>query len=296
MWAQVRKGLRIFLSSSLWLVVLVPILAVSAYSLYWVARHFGVPWYFAMAMSTCFDGVALLAADYSVKYAQSGLSGSWPRTVVRIFALTAAFLQTYHARLGDEPAGSWVLWAALPLGAVTVYEIHIRWERRRALARMGVIYPAPLPSFGLVTWVMFPTTTYKQLKEIVGARRAALASAASAVIDQFAKENAREIAKPRVEPREVVIPAANGTRVDYAPVAKGEPARLIVPDEAPAVQPQNVVKINAHRPVAHIRAWAKSVADERGWRVGDKSPLPRYIHEAYREAVERGDEDGEAVP
>lgn len=284
MWAKVKKGLRIFLSSSLWLVVLVPILAVSAYSLYWVARHFGVPWYIAIAMSTCFDGVALLAADYSVKYAQSGLSGSWPRTVVRIFALVAAFLQTFHARLGDEPYGAWVMWAALPLGAVTVYEIHIRWERRKALARMGVIYPAPLPAFGAVTWLLFPWSSLKQLKAIVKARRAALVAAANTVIEAFAKESAAEVKKPRMEPQEVIIPHANGVKVDYGPVAEGKPATVTREEDAPAQPDGQVIKINAHRPIAHIRAWAKTVAPERGWTIGDRSPLPRYVHEAYYEA------------
>jgi hypothetical protein len=294
-WAGVRRVLRAFVSSFLWLVVLTPILAVSAYSLYWVARHFGVPWYFAIAMSTCFDGVALLAADYSVKYAQAGLSGSWPRSVVRIFALTAAFLQTYHAKLGHEPTGGWVLWAALPIGAVTVYEIHIRWERRKALARSGSIYPAPLPSFGIVTWLLFPLSTLDKLRDIVHARRTALVRAANEVIAGFDRENQREMRKaradvapppPRTQPLTPdELEAHRRQREQRAQSSKAKPARPFTVGD---------IKVTAHNPSAHIRAWAKSVAGEYGWTIPDKSPLKREVHAAYRKAHGL-DDDGNPI-
>jgi hypothetical protein len=235
-------------------------------------------------MSTCFDGVALLAADYSVKYAQAGLSGSWPRSVVRIFALTAAFLQTYHAKLGHEPTGGWVLWAALPVGAVTVYEIHIRWERRRALARSGAIYPAPLPSFGIVTWVLFPFSTLDKMRDIVQARRTALVRAANEVIASFDKDSQREMRKARVDippppKREPLTPDElelhRKQREQRAPHPKANPVRSHTIGD---------VVVNAHRPSAHVRAWAKSVADEYGWVIGDKSPLKKEVHAAYRKA------------
>lgn len=284
-WAGVRRALRAFVSSFLWLAVLTPILAVSAYSLYWVARHFGVPWYFAIAMSTCFDGVALLAADYSVKYAQAGLSGSWPRSVVRIFALTAAFLQTYHAKLGHEPTGGWVLWAALPIGAVTVYEIHIRWERRKALARSGSIYPAPLPSFGIVTWLLFPFSTLDKMRDIVQARRTALVRAANEVIAGFDKENQREMRKARVADVPPPSPLTADELEQHRKQREQQKAQRPVPK---TVRPHTIgdVRVNAHRPMAHVRAWAKSVQDDYGWTIGDKSPLKREVLEEYRKAHE----------
>ena len=82
----VRLAIKRVVGGFLWLVVLVPILGVSAYSLYFIGRYLGAPPYIAIAFSTCFDGVALFAARKSVDYAQAGLSGSFPAPVVRLFA------------------------------------------------------------------------------------------------------------------------------------------------------------------------------------------------------------------
>ena len=170
---RLRRAVSVVISSFLWLVVLVPILGVSAYSLFYIGIWLGAPWYIAIAFSTCFDGVALFAARKSVDYAQAGLSGSFPRFVVRLFAFGAAYLQTLHAQINNEPRKAAILWAALPIGAMLVYEMHIRWERRKALARAGSTYPSPLPSFGLMSWLLFPSPRLTPLRDIP-ARRAAL--------------------------------------------------------------------------------------------------------------------------
>lgn len=164
------KKLSAAADSVLWAIVLVPILGVAGYSLYFVARYLGVPKPFAVVMGVCFDGAALLLARYSLKYAESGLSGTLPRFLVRVLAVLSAYLQTLHAKFGHEPRGAAVLWAALPLIAVAVYEVHIRWDRRKALARAGQTYPAPLPSFGLSTWVLFPLNTVTSMRLIIGKR------------------------------------------------------------------------------------------------------------------------------
>jgi hypothetical protein len=240
----------------LWLVVLTPILAISAYSLYWVARYLGVPPIFAIGMSTCFDGVALLCADYSLKYAQVGLSGSGPRAIVRIFALIGAFLQTLHARIGDEPAGSWVLWASLPIAAVVIYDVHHRYTRRVALARMGVTYPAPLPAFGLVSWVLFPIATAKSLREIVDRRSRAIKNAALA---------------------RSPLPGMT----DQVIQARAEPAEQITSSNAkPAVNAKaNVRPIRGPKP-REVRAWAKA----NGYTISDRARIPANVWADYAAA------------
>jgi len=248
----VAKTTHGLISKSLWLCVLVPILAVSAYSLYYVARHLGVPPWIAWSMSTCFDGVALLAADYSLKYAQEGMSGSGPRTVVRVFALLAAFVQTMHARIGEQPPGSWVLWASLPIGAVTVYEIHIRWERRKALARAGWSYPAPLPAFGLATWVLFPVKSVEGLRAIVGKRKDAIV----------------EVAQQRA------------TVTIVTDVA--EPKKALETKDNDAKPKLVAVKGPAHTPMKHIRVWAAENKDKHDWQVSDRARIPASVVEAYR--------------
>ena len=107
--AKVTRFLRLMYSRFIWMLVLAPILGVSAYSLFWVARHFGVPPYIAIFNEYVFrrsrDGWSRLF----MKYAQAGLSGGTPRTFVRVLALVSAFLQTFHAKLDNQPPGAWVI-------------------------------------------------------------------------------------------------------------------------------------------------------------------------------------------
>jgi hypothetical protein len=248
---------------SLWLIVLVPILAVSGYSLFYVARYLGVPPPFAVVMSTCFDGTALIAAEYSLRYAQVGLSGSGPRAVVRIFALIAAWLQTLHARIGHEPPGAWALWAALPIAAVVVYDIHIRWERRRALANAGVIYPAPLPAFGLSTWVLFPFASLGGLRGIVERRKNAIIANAERRLPVTIQG---EIVKEPVKERVVKEPAKDEAR---------EPAE-------PRPRPLRVAGTpHPHTPTKHIREWWASTG--RQPILGDRGKVPAFIIEEYEQ-------------
>lgn len=253
----IKRALLAFVSGSLWIVVLVPILGVSGYSLYFVTRYLGAPWYVAGAVSTCFDGVALLAADYSLKYAQEGLAGTMPRFVVRVFALLGSGLQTLHARIGHEPPGSWILWAALPWGAVLVYEIHIRWARRKALAKAGHIYPKPLPSFGLVTWVLFPFSTLDELRKVVKDRRVALVRAAQTarLVDVTNAEPPARVVRHR-DTAPKAAPPVTPTATAASPQAQPESHVVVTQDEVAQHRAQR--KVSAHSPTRHIRDWAKS--------------------------------------
>lgn len=266
-----RKWAKTTLTGSLWLVVLVPLLAISGYSLYFVATALGVPKVFAIPMSAGFDGTTLLAAEYSLRYAQAGLSGSGPRSVVRLGALLAAFVQTLHARLGHEPAGSWALWAALPILSVIVYDIHIRWERRRALAAAGVAYPAPLPAFGAVTWIMFPMSTWGSMRGIVEARRGAVVEAANKRHTTLDGRDYQVVQQPRPEP---ALPAApRPERPASAPIA---------PTNVRPIRPQTIqgVRVSAHSPTKHIRKWAQA-QPERFGQIGDRGKVHQTIIDAY---------------
>jgi hypothetical protein len=270
-----RKWAKTTLTGSLWLIVLVPLLAISGYSLYFVATALGVPKLFAIPMSAGFDGTTLLAAEYSLRYAQAGLSGSGPRTVVRLGALLAAFIQTLHARLGHEPAGSWALWAALPILAVVVYDIHIRWERRRALAAAGVAYPAPLPAFGSVTWIMFPMSTWSSMRGIVEARRGAVVEAANKRHTTLDGRDYHVIAQ---EP----APAITATEEPAAAVARPAPVRNVTSIRRVPAQRPDGGRISPHSPTKHIRQWAQA-QPERFGVLGDRGKIPADIIAAYND-------------
>jgi hypothetical protein len=298
--AALKRAIQVIVHSFLWLIILVPILGVSAYSLYAIGRFLGAPWFIAIAFSTCFDGVALLAARYSVMYAQAGLSGSMPRTTVRVFAAIAAFLQTFHARIHHGPPGSWILWASLPIGAVLVYEIHIRWERRKALAKNGQIYPAPLPQFGFMTWILFPISTLDKFREIVVARRGALIIAANTVTADFTREasrvrNTREDVRAAPRPSSLAVAEEEAEVVDQTVVEEHRQRRQH-PAPRPAPRPITVIPGavstgRRKRPKDIMRQWLKANGHPE---LGDfgRIPLPMQeeFYAAHPEARAGGDE------
>lgn len=255
-----------WISRFLWLLVLAPVLAISGYSLFYVARHLGVPPLFAVGMSTCFDGVALLAARYSLKYAENGMAGSVPRLVVFTEALLGAYIQTFHARLAGQPPGAWVLWASLPVSAVVIYEVHLRWDRRRALAAAGVTYPATLPAFGMASWFFFPGKTYTAMRDVVERRKnavLAMAQSRTAIVDPNVDGKVKNEGR-KDAPHSVEFPTI--------PVVNKPPTATV-----PAVT-RGATKPNRHAPQQEVRAWAKA----RGYRIGEKGAIAKSILEDYQ--------------
>jgi uncharacterized protein DUF2637 len=227
----------------LWVIILIPILGVSGYSFYIIARYFGVPPIVAIAMSTCFDGVALLAATYAIRYAEKGLNGSGPRMAVRLFVAIGAF----HARITHEPNGAWILWASLPIAAAVVYEIHLRWAKKEALARAD----SSSPAFGALSWILFPLDTLSALRDVIRQRMEFVRAQSlrrTKVVGIIAEDN-----EPKAPPRLHTV----GGR-----------------------------KRSKHAPVAHIRRWAKQ-QPEYASRVGDFARLPADVVDAYYRAHQR---------
>jgi hypothetical protein len=279
--ARLSRFIATAVSRFIWLLVLAPILVLSAYSLYWVGRHFGVPPLIAITISTCFDGAALKSADYSLKYAQKGLSGTLPNTFTRLLALTSAFLQTFHARLAGEPPGAWILWSSLPVIATILYEIHLRLERFKALARTGQVYPAPVPKWGVASWILFPLSTLGSFREIVEARSNALKTAGLTVITDFQAEvgrlrNTRERIEPaRPEPAREADVAAPEVMERHR-----ERRTEDAPPAAKRTAPARGSWAQRHSPEIRMREWALQQSAYRA-RVGQRGRLPADIKEAY---------------
>jgi len=152
-----------------WAIVLTATLSMSAYSLFYVGRHLGMPWYFAAIVSLCFDGVAVLAADYSLRYARMGLTATGPQLTVFIFGGLSAYLNTLHAYFGHEIPMAKVLWAAPPVAAILVFEFHTKWERLSALRSAGRIAEA-LPPLGRHSWMHHPFASLRVIRAISGER------------------------------------------------------------------------------------------------------------------------------
>lgn len=252
------KNTSAIVDRSLWALVLSVILIIGGYSLYVIARHQGVPPLIALGMSTVFDGTAILAAKYSVRYAEEGLNGSFPRTVVRVFALLTAYIQTFHAITKDGLSKSWILWASLPIAAMLVYEIHIRWAKRGALIAGGSAYATPLPAFGLISWILNPLVTFGAFRQVVESRREAIL--------------AKALERPAL-----VTETRQLTSVKRDIANRPPPIR-------PALRKGPARKtVSGHRdaPVLHIREWAK----EHGYELGTVGRIPRAIITEYQTAM-----------
>jgi hypothetical protein len=261
-----RKFLRSIPNRFLWLLVLTPILAVSGWSAYFIGRYLGMPAPIAASVSACLDGTALLAADYSVKYAQAGMGDGGPKFVVWLFAGTAAFIQTRHALIGNELPGSWVLWAALPVAAATVFELHLKWTKRKAKARSGVAYPKPLPSFGLITWVYYPISTHFRLRDVVGERREVMLEAAK-TIDFVPKRSMVSVGvSPEFETS--TDDTSETTETPEFQTQEQTTPRVSRARQAPEL-PDGVT-------VLDVRRWAK----QHGYKKA-RGPLPGSVVEAY---------------
>lgn len=167
---KTRVPVSSLLSKAGWLVVVISALALSAYSLFFVARHYGLPVILAGLVSAAFDGAAMVCADLAIKYAKSHSdSGFGPRMVVLLMAGTSAYLNTQHAAILHEPLAARILYAVPPLTAVTLVELHLRWERRNALRRAGRIAES-LPVFGRWAYLLFPVRTVGVLRNIIAYR------------------------------------------------------------------------------------------------------------------------------
>lgn len=152
-----------------WAIVLTATLSMSAYSLFYVGRNLGMPWYFAAIVSMCFDGVAVLAADYSLRYARLGLTATGPQLTVIVFGALSAYLNTLHAYFGHEIPMAKLLWAAPPVAAILVFEFHTKWERLTALRNAGRVAEA-LPPLGRHSWLHHPVASLRTIRVISGER------------------------------------------------------------------------------------------------------------------------------
>ena len=158
-----------FMSTSGWLIILGAVLSMSSYSLFFVGRHIGVPTPFALIGSACFDGVALLSATYSLRYAELGMIGTGPRMAVFAFGALSATLNAFHAVIGHEPYFAIAWWIGPPIAAVVVLEFHLRWTRRIALMTHGLIAKSYRP-LGRRVWVDHPFEAFRTRRAISAER------------------------------------------------------------------------------------------------------------------------------
>jgi hypothetical protein len=243
-----------------WLIVMTAAFAFSTWSLFVIARHYGAPAPAAVIVSLFFDGAAVLCADYSLKYARTGDSGFIPQCGVFTLAGLSSYLNSQHAALNHNPPAARVLYAAPPIVAVAIYELHVRWERRRALRNSGRI-PAAMPVFGRYAWALFPVRTVKVLRSITAGRLAMIHATNTPAMFLNSSAEFPEL------PAEF-----SGTNPGFA----------LMPGQSPVSSPELPGGADAvSGSPARVRLWARSV----GIQVNRRGPIPKSTIDAYFAAL-----------
>lgn len=258
-----------------WLTVVTTALTLSAWSLYWVARRYGLPIPLACIVSASFDGSAIVCADLALRYARTnGDSGLGPRLGVFTLAGLSAYLNMQHAVIAHDPGPARILFAAPPVIAVTLFEFHSRWERRSALRRAGRV-PAAVPVFGRWAWMLFPLRTPKLLRRVVGSRMAGIETQAG-VSGSFGNY-VRGVSKPpgqaeRVSETRPGVPGSIETLAETP--AQGNGVSKLVSIPGGVSQTPRVVSPPSNRVV---REWARI----RGISTPDRGPVPQTLIDQY---------------
>lgn len=246
-----------------WILVVAAALAISNWSLAYVARSWGVPGWLPWIVSAVFDGVALLCADLALKAARLGDSTFAPSAGLLIFGGASAAFNSYHAQLAGLPAAAWVFYAFPPLAALAAVELQLRHDRRSALREAGRI-AEPLPAFGGATWLNLPWSTYRAQREIMAYRQTSTLAAATPV---------RVTAWAEPEPEQRAELAASAARLDPAsPVKAARAASARTPGRHSSRKPGTGGKGPAPKGnVDGARAW---LAEQRaaGRQPNDRDP------------------------
>jgi hypothetical protein len=136
----------------------------AAWSLYTVARHYGVPWQLALVASLVYDGIAIGCLYQATEAVRAGRSAAAPIAATLGMASASVYLNLVHARLihGGRPAE--VLFASPILGLLALSALSWSADRATARAARGET-PMRLPAYGVLGWAFARASAWESLKE-----------------------------------------------------------------------------------------------------------------------------------
>lgn len=135
----------------------------AGWSLYAVARHYGVPELLAIGASLVFDGIALACLYQASEAVRAGRSAAAPILATLALAGTSVYLNVVHADLinGGTPAA--MLFATPTVGLLV--SSGLAWSSTRAAARAARgEAPMRLPAYGLWGWTLANEEARKAVK------------------------------------------------------------------------------------------------------------------------------------
>lgn len=134
-------------------------LALSAYSLFYVGRAWGMPPILAGMVSVVLDGAAIVSAEMALKANAKNGRGGIDQALTFVFAGLSAWLNSYHARLVHAGGAAWALYALPPIVAVVLFERHIRGTRK--------VKRAAIPGISGWAWVLSPVQSFRVFRGMV---------------------------------------------------------------------------------------------------------------------------------
>jgi hypothetical protein len=136
-------------------------LILSAYSLFYVGKAWGMPPYLAGMVSVVLDGAAIVSADMALRASRKHGKGGVDRLLTIAFAGVSAWINSYHARLVHAGGAAWALYALPPIVAVVLFDRHTRSGRRATPV-------SSLPRIKWAAWLLFPVQSFRILRSMVG--------------------------------------------------------------------------------------------------------------------------------
>lgn len=257
-----RERISSFTGEFLWVIILIPVLAISWVGFYTIARAVGVPPVFAAGMSAAFDGVALFAARIGLKHRRKGFSGYLARMTVLAFAGLGAFVQSFHGETTVwVHAHAWIVWATAPVAACLCYELHLGWEHRKQLIRQGYHHPSAKSGFGPATWILI-RGTFGEYRKVLKARRVFIAAGN---LKRFELEESIQPTLPEPKPRPAPKP---NPRPSPRPEPQGPPGPRLHSVSARPARSKSSNTGNSGRTSRDqaIRDWCKANGYPLGYR------------------------------
>ncbi|WP_367134466.1 MULTISPECIES: hypothetical protein [Streptomyces] len=141
---------------------------ITGWSLYVIARHYGVPRLLSFGPGAVFDGVAMACLHLAGQAVRERRSALGPLLATLGMASISVYLNKLHADLVHGGRGAFLLFAMPTVALLLLAGLSWSAQRARMRAEEGDI-PAALPRLGFWGWLLATDEAWKRTKEQVQA-------------------------------------------------------------------------------------------------------------------------------
>ncbi|WP_367138887.1 MULTISPECIES: DUF2637 domain-containing protein [Streptomyces] len=141
---------------------------ITGWSLYVIARHYGVPQLLAIGTAAVFDGVAMACLHLAGQAVRERRSALGPHLATLGMAAASIYLNRLHAELIHGGRGAFLLFAMPTVALLLLAGLSWSAHRARMRAQDGDV-PATLPKLGFWGWLLATEKAWERTKEQVEA-------------------------------------------------------------------------------------------------------------------------------